>query len=94
MIDAAVAATCTKSGLTEGSHCEVCKEILVAQEEIDVLDHIYVEQVVIEATCISNGVALFTCLNCNDTKLEIIQTTGHTPLMICLFTMVENLIYG
>ena len=32
--DAAVAPTATESGLTEGTHCEVCGEILTAQEEI------------------------------------------------------------
>ena len=32
--DAAVAATCTETGLTEGSHCSVCHTVLVAQEVI------------------------------------------------------------
>ncbi|MBR0195011.1 MAG: InlB B-repeat-containing protein [Paludibacteraceae bacterium] len=34
VIDAAVPATTTATGLTEGSHCEVCKKVLVAQEII------------------------------------------------------------
>ena len=34
VVDAAVAATCTETGLTEGSHCSVCDEIIVAQETI------------------------------------------------------------
>ncbi len=33
--------TCTQAGLTEGSHCEICGDILVAQEEIDALGHSY-----------------------------------------------------
>ena len=45
VVDAAVAATCTKTGLTEGSHCSVCNEVLVAQTEIAALGHTYAEGV-------------------------------------------------
>lgn len=37
--DAAVEATCMKSGLTEGSHCSVCNEALIPQETVPVLPH-------------------------------------------------------
>lgn len=33
--------TCTQSGLTEGSHCEICGDVLVAQEEVAALGHNY-----------------------------------------------------
>jgi len=36
-VDAAVAATATETGLTEGSHCSVCHETIVAQEVIPAL---------------------------------------------------------
>lgn len=41
VIDEAVAATCTATGLTEGKHCSVCGEVLVAQTTVDKSDHIY-----------------------------------------------------
>ena len=39
IVDAAVAATCTAAGKTEGKHCEVCNAVLVAQAEIPALGH-------------------------------------------------------
>ena len=39
VVDAAVAATCTASGLTEGKHCSVCNTVLIAQTEIPALGH-------------------------------------------------------
>ncbi len=43
--DAAVDATCLSTGLTEGSHCSVCQEVLTAQEIVDMIDHNYVDGV-------------------------------------------------
>jgi len=37
--DKAVAPSCTETGLTEGSHCEVCGEVLVAQQTVAALGH-------------------------------------------------------
>ncbi len=44
-IDKAVEATCTKSGLTEGSHCSVCGEVLKEQKVVEALGHIYADNV-------------------------------------------------
>ena len=39
------AATCTESGLTEGKKCNVCNDVLVAQETIEALGHTPAEAV-------------------------------------------------
>ncbi len=40
----AVDATCTETGLTEGTKCSVCGEVLVAQEEVPALGHLPEEE--------------------------------------------------
>lgn len=39
--DAAVAATCTSTGLTAGSHCSACGTVITAQTVIPMTDHTY-----------------------------------------------------
>ena len=56
--DAAVAPTCTETGLTEGSHCSVCGETLVKQEVVDALNHpesAWIVIDIVEATCNNMG---------------------------------------
>ena len=53
--DAAVAATCTEAGKTEGSHCSVCGEVLVAQQTIHVKEHTVVKDGAVAATTSSTG---------------------------------------
>ena len=44
IIDAAVAPTCTATGLTEGKHCAVCGNVLIAQSELAKIDHEYTDE--------------------------------------------------
>lgn len=43
--DAAVSPTCTATGLTEGSHCSACSNVLTAQEIIPALGHSFADGV-------------------------------------------------
>ncbi len=77
--DAAVAPTCTETGLTEGSHCEKCGEVLVAQETIPALGHTWGEWEVITApTCSAAGEQKHTCSVCGETESETIPALSHT----------------
>ena len=55
VIDAAVAPTCSATGLTEGKHCSVCNEVLVAQTEVKKLAHTEVIDAAKSATCTQTG---------------------------------------
>ena len=63
VVDKAVAATCTKTGLTEGKHCSVCNAVIVAQEKIAATGHKYVETVV-EPSYSNRGYTLYECSVC------------------------------
>ncbi len=44
VIDEAVKATCSEKGLTEGSHCGVCNDVIKAQEETPFGEHSYTDE--------------------------------------------------
>ena len=82
VIDKAVAATCTKTGLTEGKHCSVCNAVIKAQETVPAKGHKYVDTVV-KPTYTANGYTLHKCSVCGtsykDTytaKLTLAKVTG------------------
>ena len=76
--DDAVEPDCTNTGLTEGSHCSVCNEILTAQSTIDALKHNYIS-VETAPTCITDGYTTYTCERCGDSyKSDYTDALNHT----------------
>ena len=82
VVDKAVAATCTKTGLTEGKHCSVCNAVIKAQETVPAKGHKYVDTVV-KPTYTAQGYTLHKCSVCGtsykDTytaKLTLAKVTG------------------
>ncbi len=73
----AVAPTCTSDGLTQGSQCDFCGEILIKQESVPATGHSYEEQVIEALTCLQDGNSVFTCSVCSDSYSETYRSTGH-----------------
>lgn len=68
VIDEAKEATCTQEGLTEGKHCSVCGEILLAQEKTEKKAHVSDNGTVTTApTCTKTGVETYKCTVCGET---------------------------
>ncbi len=73
----AVSATCTETGLTSGTKCSVCQEILYSQGVIAAKGHNYIGVVTTEATCTQDGVRTYTCSSCSDSYTEVIPALNH-----------------
>ncbi len=72
--DRAVLATCTKMGLTSGSHCEVCGEILTEQEVVPCNGHACSDWIVTqEPTRTENGEKRRSCQVCGQNDIRSIQ---------------------
>ena len=81
VIDSAVESTCTQTGLTEGSHCSVCGEVLVEQEVVDALGHTEVIDQAVAPTCTETGLTQGShCETCGEILVvqEVVDALGHT----------------
>lgn len=67
--DATVPPTCTSTGLTEGSHCNVCGKTLVAQEIIPMQQHDF------------SDTSKRTCVNCDESNPNYIQPHIHKEII-------------
>jgi len=77
--DAAVAATCQKTGLTEGSHCSTCKQVITAQKEVAKTSHRY-------SYTFTADKHTLTCAYCNEKKTEAhTLISGGTACSGCSF---------
>ena len=84
VIDAAVEPTCTETGLTEGKHCSVCNEVLVAQTVVPAKGHTEVIDAAVEPTCTETGLTEGKhCSVCNEVlvKQNVVPAKGHTEVI-------------
>ena len=80
VIDAAVEPTCTETGLTEGKHCSVCNEVLVAQNVVPAKGHTEVIDAAVEPTCTETGLTEGKhCSVCNEVlvKQNVVDKLPH-----------------
>ena len=85
IVDYGVEPTCTKSGLTEGSHCAVCQEVIVEQKTIPVTGHTAKVINQKDATCTENGYSGDKVCSVCQAVLETGKETpklGHTVNVI------------
>ena len=64
--DAAVAPTCVRTGLTEGSHCPVCGTVLKEQKTVNTIPHSWNKgTVTTEPTALEYGILTQECTHCH-----------------------------
>ena len=82
--DEAVAPTCTETGLTEGSHCSACHEVLRAQETVPALGHTEAVLSAVAPTCTAEGKTEGKyCTVCGEVLIpqETVAALAHTEVV-------------
>ena len=84
VVDERVEPKCEETGLTEGSHCSVCGDVIVPQIEIPATGHSPVTDEAVEASCTVDGKTEGShCSVCGAviTEQQVIPAPGHTEVI-------------
>lgn len=84
VVDAAIAPTCTETGLTEGEHCSGCGMVTIKQTIVETLAHTEIINEAKEATCTTVGWTEWKqCAVCHQVLVEWteIAALGHTEVV-------------
>lgn len=89
--DPAVAPTCTKTGLTEGSHCTICSAVIVAQQSVPTIQHSYSEWAIVSSpTCEKQGSQERQC-DCGNKQAVAVPVIAHDYVNnVCIMCKKSN----
>ncbi len=85
VIDKGYEATCTAAGMTDGSHCSICKAVLTAQQEIPMAPHTPKTVPGTPSDCMNHGLSEGEiCSVCNTVLAEQTELPlgEHTPVTV------------
>lgn len=82
VIDKEIAATCFEDGLTQGSHCKKCQEIIIPQEVIPRGHHFNLEKICITSDHGIEKEARFYCHDCQNVEFRTLKCTDiNMPIL-------------